>query len=58
MLDHRRFDMKQKRIVFQAALSEQDMNKLKAIAEHRQVKMSEAFRAWIRNTHKAIEAKR
>ena len=49
--------MKKKRIVFQAALSEQDMEKFKAIAAHRQVKMSEAFRAWIRNTHKGIEAK-
>jgi len=46
-----------KRIVFQAALSKQDMDKFRAIAEHRQVKMTEAFRAWIRTAHKQIEGK-
>lgn len=43
-----------KRTVFQAALSESDMKKLREIAAIKEVKMSEAFRSWIRTSHKQL----
>ena len=46
-----------KRIVFQAALSAEDMRKFKAVASHKEVTMTEAFRTWIRKTYNHIEVK-
>ena len=45
-----------KRIVFQAALSAEDMRKFKENCAHKEVNMTEAFRAWIRHTNRQIQA--
>lgn len=48
--------MKQdKRIVFQAVLSEADDKKLREICKTRDVRMSDQFRTWIRNSHKSMK---
>lgn len=49
-------EQKQRRIVFQAALSEDDLAKLKAIADHRGEKMSYVFRNWVRSAYDRLPA--
>ena len=49
-------EQKQRRTVFQAALSQDDLAKLKAIADHRGEKMSYTFRNWVRSAYERLPA--
>lgn len=49
--------MKEKKQLFSVLLDPLDVRRLKDIAASKQMTKSQAFREWLKNAHRAIEAK-